>query len=193
MVDEKGRTIDGDQLMALIAQAWAKDGKLKGGHVVATVMSNLGFERFLKENGIGLIRTPVGDRYVVERCVSAAAISAASNRGIWSCRITAPRATAFGGVADSCCYQGKSRSCESGLPPVFAGAAAFEKRAHQRDVMNDPTFQGAIKAAETKLNGGGRLVVRKSGTEALIRVMAEGDDEQLVAEIVDDLIARAVA
>ncbi len=194
MVDEKGRTIDGDQLMALIAQSWAKAGKLKGGHVVATVMSNLGFERFLKENGIGLIRTPVGDRYVVEAMRERGCNLGGEQSGHM---VLSDYSTTGDGLLAA--LQILAVIKEKGAPAsetcrLFQPVPQLLKSVRvTRDVMNDPAFQDAIKQAETRLNGGGRLVVRKSGTEALIRVMAEGDDESLVSEIVEALVEKAVA
>ncbi len=194
VTDEKGCVVDGDQLMAMIAQAWAAKGQLKGGRVVATVMSNLGLERFLKKLDLGLIRTPVGDRYVVEAMREKGCNLGGEQSGHM---VLSDYSTTGDGLLTA--LQILSVIKERGVPAseaclCFTPVPQILKSTRvSRDVMNDPAFQDAIKKAEDKLNGAGRLVVRKSGTEALVRVMAEGDDEKLVAAIVDELIGLAAA
>lgn len=194
MVDEKGQVIDGDQLMGLIALAWAKQGCLKGGKLVTTVMSNLGLERALKQNGIGMARTSVGDRYVVEEMRSSGCNLGGEQSGHM---ILSDYSTTGDGLLAA--LQVLAVLCEQKKPAsevcrVFEPVPQLLKNVRvSRDVMNDPAFQNAIKSAETKLNGNGRILVRKSGTEPLIRVMAEGDDRQLVEQIVDDLVSLIAA
>ena len=194
VVDEKGRLIDGDQLMALIAIEQARMGALTGGAVVATVMSNLGLERRLWEAGIGLVRTQVGDRYVLEAMRERGCNIGGEQSG--HIILTDHATTGDGLVAG---LQILAAMVEAGRPasellnqfdPVpqllknvrFNGGAPLETKA----------VKARIAVAEAELEGRGRLVIRKSGTEALIRVMAEGDDPVMVERLVDD-ICEAVA
>jgi phosphoglucosamine mutase len=189
MADEKGQVIDGDQLMALIAEAWAKDGRLKDNTVVATVMSNLGFERFLKKKNIKLVRAQVGDRYVVEAMreggynlggeqsghIVLSDYSTTGDALIAALQILAVIREKKGPTSKVC------RLFEP-LPQLLSNVKA------DGAVLENKTVQSAIARAEKKLDGHGRLLVRKSGTEPLIRVMAEGDDEKLVRALVDELV-----
>ncbi len=190
MADEKGQVIDGDQLMALIATSWSKQGRLKGGHVVATVMSNLGMERYLKGEGIGLIRTAVGDRYVVE---------AMRERG---CNIGGEQSGHM--VLSDYCSTGDGLLtalqvlavlCDRKRPAsevcrLFETVPQLLKSVRvERDVMADKIFLAAVERAERNLAGIGRIVVRKSGTEPLVRVMVEGDDQIKVDAIVAELVS----
>lgn len=188
MADEKGRAIDGDQLMALIAQSWAKEGRLKGGGVVATVMSNLGFERFLTAQKIALHRTPVGDRYVVEEMRSRGCNVGGEQSGHMVLSDYSPTGdgliAALQVLAVICASKKKaSEVCNlfKPLPQILTNVKA------DGAVLQKPAVKAAIEKAEKKLNGNGRLLIRKSGTEPLIRVMAEGDDEKLVRALVDEL------
>ncbi len=191
--DERGQSVDGDQIMALIAGAWAAEGRLNGGGVVATVMSNLGFERFLGQRGIAMERTQVGDRYVMERMREGGFNlgGEASGHVILSDFST----TGDGLIA---ALQVLSVLVTSGKP-MSALARQFEpvpqKLENVRFTAGEPlkaeTVQQAISDGERRLNGSGRVLVRASGTEPLIRVMAEGDDARLVAQVVRD-IASAV-
>jgi len=194
MVDEKGQVIDGDQLMGLIALAWQKSGQLKGGKLVTTVMSNLGLERFLKANGIGMARTAVGDRYVVEEMRASGCNLGGEQSGHM---VLSDYSTTGDGLLTA--LQVLAVICDRRAPAsqvcrVFEPVPQLLKSVRvSRDVMNDPAFQAAIKTAEDKLNGSGRVLVRKSGTEALVRVMAEGDDQTLVQQIVSDLTGMIAA
>ena len=191
--DERGQSVDGDQIMAIIAGAWAAEGRLSGGGVVATVMSNLGFERFLGARGIGLERTKVGDRYVMERMRQGGFNlgGEASGHVILSDFST----TGDGLIA---ALQVLSVLVTSGKP-MSALARQFEpvpqKMENVRFAGGEPLqtdrVQQAIRDGETRLNGSGRVLVRASGTEPLIRVMAEGDDARMVAQVVRS-IAEAV-
>jgi phosphoglucosamine mutase len=191
--DERGQVVDGDQIMAIIAKAWAETGRLQGGGVVATVMSNLGFERFLKALDIGLERTSVGDRYVMARMREGGFNlgGEASGHVILSDFST----TGDGLIA---ALQVLAVLIKSGKP-MSALARQFEPIPQKLenvkfsggDPLKSAAVQAAIAAGEAKLNGSGRVLVRKSGTEPLIRIMAEGDDEILVARTIAD-IAEAV-
>ena len=192
--DEKGTVVDGDHIMALIASSWADAGRLSGGGVVATVMSNLGLERYLKGIGLTLARTRVGDRYVVEHM----------------------RAHGFnlGGEQSGHIVLSDHATTGDGLLAalqVMAALAAAGRRASDiarlfeplpqvlrnirvagDDPLQSARAKEAIAEGNARLGERGRLVIRKSGTEPVIRVMAEGDDEALVSAVVD-AVAAAVA
>lgn len=190
MADEQGRIIDGDQLMALIATTWAKAGRLKKNKVIATVMSNLGFERYLTAQNISLQRTPVGDRYVVEvmRAEGCNVGGEQSGHMVLSDYSTTGDGLLAALQILSLIRQGGKPASETcalfpPLPQILKNVRA------QGSVLALPKIQKTLKAAEAKLGARGRLLVRKSGTEPLIRVMAEGEDEREIEELVDDLIA----
>ncbi|HEX4738619.1 MAG TPA: phosphoglucosamine mutase [Allosphingosinicella sp.] len=189
IVDEKGRIVDGDQLMALIAIFWARRGMLEGDGIVATVMSNLGLERFLETNGLSLFRTKVGDRYVLEAMREKGFNVGGEQSGHI---ILSDYATTGDGLVAAlqvlACLIEEGRPASEilhqfdPLPQLlknvrFGGGAPLEK----------DSVKSAIASAEKRLEGTGRLVIRKSGTEPLIRVMAEGEDEALVEEVVDSI------
>ena len=189
VVDDKGRVVDGDQLMALIASSWARKGLLRGGGVVATVMSNLGLERFLQGQGLRLQRTAVGDRYVLEAMRGGDFNVGGEQSGHI---ILSDHATTGDGLVAA--LQVLAELVESGkrahellrqfdpLPQLLKNVR-FKKGAP----LEQESVKRAIADAEERLNGAGRLVIRKSGTEPLIRIMAEGEDESLVADIVDSI------
>jgi phosphoglucosamine mutase len=189
VVDEKGRIVDGDQLMALIAISWARRGMLEGDGIVATVMSNLGLERFLETNGLALVRTQVGDRYVLEAMRERGFNVGGEQSGHI---ILSDYATTGDGLVAAlqvlaCLVEDGRPASEilhqfDPLPQLlknvrFGGGAPLEK----------DSVKSAIASGEQKLHGTGRLVIRKSGTEPLIRVMAEGEDQALVEEVVDSI------
>ena len=192
LVDEKGRVIDGDQVMALIATRWLKAGLLKGGGVVATVMSNLGLQRLLEDFGIGLERTPVGDRYVVERMRAGGFNLGGEQSG--HIVMTDHSTTGDGLIAAlqvlSALVDAEKPASE--LLQMFEPVPQVLKnvRVKDRAVIGTPALVEAIREGEAALGEGGRLVIRPSGTEPLIRVMAEGDDPALVTRVVDGLIER---
>lgn len=194
VVDEKGRVVDGDQLMGLIALSWNKQGRLKGGKLVATVMSNLGLERALEKEGLGLIRTAVGDRYVVEAMREQGCNIGGEQSGHM---VLSDYSTTGDGILTA--LQVLAVLCDEKKPAsevchIFEPVPQLLKSVRVNgDVMNDPKFLSAIKEAEASLNGTGRIVVRKSGTEALVRVMVEGDDQALVEKTVNDLTSMIAA
>jgi phosphoglucosamine mutase len=191
--DEKGQIVDGDQIMALIASAWAAKGALTGGGVVATVMSNLGLERHLSDKGLTLQRTQVGDRYVMGRMREGGFNLGGEQSGHI---ILSDYSTTGDGLLAA--LQVLAELVRSGKP-MSALARQFEpvpqKLENVRFAGGKPLESAAVKSAiaeaEQRLNGSGRLLVRASGTEPLIRIMAEGDDEKLVGQLVRD-IAGAV-
>ncbi len=188
IIDEKGKEIDGDQLMALIGETWAADGLLRGGGIVATIMSNLGLERFLARS---TSRWPV-PRWVTVMwssiCAISASMSAANSRDTWSFPTSERPGRARGCAAGAGLREAHGQDRERSLPPLRAGAAAPEERAlFGRLAAGQQDGQEAIAAAESDLKKNGRLVIRPSGTEPLIRVMAEGDDRGQIEQIVNDL------
>lgn len=198
IVDETGETVDGDQLLAVVAASWQEDGRLAGGGVVATEMSNLGLTRFLNGLGLNLIRTRVGDRYVVEEM----------------------RAKGFNVGGEQSGHIVLSDFCTTGdglvaALQVLAVVCRLEKRVSEvcrrfepvpqilRNVrysggvpLENPQVKDAIEDGRQRLGASGRVFVRPSGTEPLIRIMAEGDDRGLVEAVVDDIagmVGRAAA
>ncbi|HEX2018331.1 MAG TPA: phosphoglucosamine mutase [Aurantimonas sp.] len=190
IVDETGAIVDGDQLMAVIAESWSEDGRLAAGGIVATIMSNLGLERFLQDRQLQLARTKVGDRYVVEHMRAHGYNVGGEQSGhivlsdygttgdglVSALQILAVVKRKGGTVSDVC------RRFDP-VPQIlknvrFAGGEPLERE----------LVQHAIAAGRERLGNGGRVVIRPSGTEPLIRVMAEGDDRSLVTSVVDDIV-----
>jgi phosphoglucosamine mutase len=195
VVDEEGETVDGDQLMALIGSSWHKRGRLRGGGVVSTIMSNLGLERFLGGQGLKLERTQVGDRYVLETM----------------------RAKGYnvGGEQSGHIILSEYGTTGDGLVAglqILAELVAQDRPASELLSLFEPLpqllrsvrFEGApplanegvqkaIADGRIRLGGKGRLVIRNSGTEPVVRVMAEGEDEALVEAVVDEICAAVKA
>ncbi len=196
--DERGQVIDGDQIMALITTSWAQRGQLKGGGLVATVMSNLGLERYLESQKLSLARTKVGDRYVVEHMREHGFNIGGEQSGhivMSDYATTGDGLLAALQVLAEVVRQGKpvSEVCNlfTPLPQVLKNV-----KFKGGNPLGDNAVKSAIKDVEAMLGNHGRLVIRPSGTEPLIRVMAEGDDGSLVQKVVDDLcglIAKAAA
>jgi phosphoglucosamine mutase len=193
IVDEKGRIVDGDQIMAVIAESWHGSGKLTAGGVVATVMSNLGLERYLGGMGLEMVRTPVGDRYVTEHMRK----HGYNVGGEQSGHIVLSDFTTTGDglvtalqVLSVVVGTGKpvSEVCKrfERLPQILQNVPYANGKPLEQDLVKKAIDQG-----KAQLGAGGRLVIRPSGTESVIRVMAEGDDERLVHQVVGD-IAEAV-
>jgi phosphoglucosamine mutase len=195
IADEKGHIVDGDQIMALIAESFKEDGKLAKPAIVGTVMSNLGLERHLVSNGIELIRTQVGDRYVLEAMRDDGYNVGGEQSGhiILSDYTT----TGDGFVA---ALQVLAVVKKSGKP-VSEACHRFEPlpqilknvRYKSGKPLEDAKVKTAIASAEKKLNGQGRLVIRPSGTEPVIRVMGEGDNRDLVEAAVDHVVEALAA
>ena len=192
LIDETGEIADGDQIMALFANRWAEEGRLKGHTLAATVMSNLGLERFLSERAIALHRTPVGDRYVVEAMRRHGFNLGGEQSG--HIVMTDYATTGDGLIAG---LQFLAEMVRTGKPASVL-ARNFERvpqllqnvrfAAGQAPLEAAPV-QAAIAAAEGRLNGSGRLLIRKSGTEPLIRVMAECEDEVLLQAVVGEVVS----
>ena len=189
--DELGKLVDGDQLMALVAQNWFSTGRLQGGGVVATVMSNLGLENYLSEIGLKLVRTQVGDRYVVEHMrqygfniggEQSGHIVLSDYGSTGDGLVAALQILAVVVQSDS----PVSKSCRPfvPLPQLLRNVAITDGR-----LLNDEDVRKSIAVGEEKLSGTGRLLIRESGTESLIRVMAEGRDEKLINKVVSDIVS----
>lgn len=198
MCDENGNIIDGDQLMAMIAAYWHGAGMLKGGGIISTLMSNLGLERHMQKLGLKMIRTKVGDRYVVEAMREHGCNIGGEQSGHI---ILGDYSTTGDGLVAA--LQVLAVVIERG-EPVSKVSKVFEPlpqvmknvRCEKGEPLENNNVTEAIKSGEIKLKGTGRLVIRKSGTEPLIRVMGEGEDQSVVANVVNDVaqaIERAVA
>ena len=191
VVDEQGQTVDGDQLMALIGSQWAAQGRLRGGGVVATVMSNLGLERFLEGQGINLIRTKVGDRHVLEAMKAGGYNVGGEQSGhmILLDHATTGDGTIAGLQVLAALVKSGKRASE--LLHLFDPVPQLLKnvRFSGGKPLDDNRVQAVIAEAEAQLAGKGRLVIRPSGTEPVIRVMAEGDDAGEVEAVVDAICA----
>lgn len=194
LCDEHGELIDGDQVMALIGRSWRDRGQLKGDGVVATVMSNLGLERFLKGSGLALHRTSVGDRYVLERMrrdgfnlggeqsghIILSDYSTTGDGLVAALQVLAALIAANGKPASQVLrlFDPLPQLLKNiRVPPELSGT-----------VLDDARVVSSIKAGEERLGDKGRLLIRKSGTEPLIRVMAEGEDQAQIGLVVDDII-----
>ena len=189
VVDEQGRAVDGDQIMALIATRMLEKGLLTGGGVVATVMSNLGLERYLGGIGLTLERTKVGDRYVLERMKEGGFNVGGEQSGhmiLLDHATTGDGTVAALRVLTSLVRSGRPAS---ELLHVFDPVPQLLKnvRYDGGKPLENERVQAAIAQAEAELAGNGRLVIRPSGTEPVIRVMAEGDDPAKVERVVDEV------
>jgi phosphoglucosamine mutase len=196
ILDETGRVADGDQIMALLAARWADEGRLRGGTLVATVMSNLGLERFLSGRGLRLERTNVGDRYVVE----------AMRRGGWNLGgeqsghiVMTDYATTGDGLFAG--LQFLAEMARSGKPaseliqqfvtvPQMLQNVRF---AAGMQPLDQASVKAVIEANAKRIKGKGRILIRKSGTEPLIRVMAECEDEGLLKAVVEEIVGAVQA
>lgn len=190
IVDEQGQVVDGDQLMGVIARSWQEDGRLSAPGIVATVMSNLGLERYLAGLGLSLARTAVGDRYVLEHMRANGFNLGGEQSGhiilsdygttgdglVAALQLLAVVKRQEKPVSEVC-------HCFEPLPQILKNV-----RYKQGRPLEEKPVVSAIKAAELMLGEGGRLVIRPSGTEPVIRVMAEGDDRDLVMRAVDDVV-----
>ncbi|UWP91422.1 phosphoglucosamine mutase [Aliiroseovarius crassostreae] len=196
IIDETGRVADGDQIMAMFASHWARQGMLKGGTLVATVMSNLGLERFLQGQGLDLLRTKVGDRHVVEAMRAGGYNLGGEQSGHI---VMSDYATTGDGLLAG--IQFLAAMVETGRPAselcqMFETVPQLLKNVRYgagQTPLEISSVQAAISDAEGVLEGKGRLLIRKSGTEPLIRVMAECEDEGLLSEVVEGIVAEVEA
>lgn len=190
LIDENGQVIDGDQIMSLITRSWARDGRLRGGGLVATIMSNLGLEKRLEKDGLHLKRTKVGDRYVVEEMRRGGYNIGGEQSGhvVMSDFVTTGDGsiTALQVLAEIVrSGQPASRLCRQFEPyPQLLQNVKIKRDAHP---LEHESVKAVIAEGEKRLGDTGRLVIRESGTEPLIRVMGEGENLDLVQNVVDDI------
>jgi len=190
--DEYSKLVDGDQIMAAVAEYWAREGRLTGGGVVATVMSNLGFERFLQELKLSLIRTKVGDRYVVEHMRANGFNIGGEQSGHI---VLSDYCTTGDGLIAALQVLAVIRTSER---PASEVCRMFEPlpqllknvRVSAKAEWETADVKQAIAAGEAKLQNSGRILIRESGTEPLVRVMAEGEDATLISHIVEDITSE---
>ncbi|UWR85075.1 phosphoglucosamine mutase [Phaeobacter inhibens] len=196
IIDETGKVADGDQLMALLATRWAEDGVLAGNALVSTVMSNLGLERHLAARGIALERTAVGDRYVVERMREGGFNLGGEQSGHI---VMTDYATTGDGLMAGLHFLAEMVRADkpaSQLAQQFAPVPQLLKNvrfAAGQTPLESDQVQTAIRVAEETLAGQGRLLIRKSGTEPLVRVMAECEDAKVLTAAVDSVVAAVEA
>lgn len=191
MCDEKGQVIDGDQLMALIARHWQQKEWLKGGGLVTTVMSNMGLEKYLESLDLNMVRTNVGDRYVVEHMRAHGFNLGGEQSGHV---IMSDFGTTGDGLIAALQVLAVIISEDRPVSEICHSFDPFPQvlknvRYSTGTPLEDAMVKKAIAAGEAKLNGTGRLLIRKSGTEPLIRVMGEGEDDNIVMAVVDDIVA----
>jgi len=196
ILDENGKVADGDQIMALLAGRWAEDGRLKGGTLVATVMSNMGLERFLTGRGLRLERTNVGDRYVVEAMRKGGFNLGGEQSG--HIVMTDYATTGDGLIAGLQFLAEMVRTGQkaSTLIRQFETVPQMLKNVRFTDgakPLEAAAVKAVIEANAARINGKGRILIRKSGTEPLIRVMAECEDEALLESVVDEIVGAVVA
>lgn len=196
ILDESGTVADGDQIMGLFAARWAEEGRLAGNALVATVMSNLGLEKYLADKGISLKRTAVGDRYVVEEMRKGGFNLGGEQSGHI---VMTDFATTGDGLLAGLQFLAEMKRTgrpASALRQVFAPVPQLLKNVRfdpARAPLDLDSVKSAIRDAEMRLSGKGRLLIRKSGTEPLIRVMAECEDDGLLVAVVDDVVKAVEA
>jgi phosphoglucosamine mutase len=190
IIDERGQVVDGDQLLALIAESWKEDGRLTRPGVVATVMSNLGLERHLSGLGIELVRTPVGDRYVLEHMRANGYNVGGEQSGHIILSDYSTTGDGFIAALQVLAVVKRRNKPVSELCHRFEALPQVLKNVRYQagTPLENAGVRSAIASAEKKLGRGGRLIVRPSGTEPVIRVMGEGDDKTLVEAVVDDVV-----
>ncbi len=191
IVDERGHVVDGDQLLAVVAQSWKEDGRLSKPGIVATVMSNLGLERYLAAEGLSLVRTSVGDRYVIEQMLAQGYNVGGEQSGHIILSDHNTTGDGFVSALQVLAVIQKLGRPVSEVCHRFDPLPQILKNVRYRSgkPLDNAEVKSAIKAAENRLNGHGRLLVRSSGTEPVIRVMGEGDDRDVVEEVVDIVVS----
>ncbi len=195
IADEQGHLVDGDQLLAVIAESWAEDRLLTKPGIVATVMSNLGLERHLKSLNLSLVRTPVGDRYVLEHMREHGYNVGGEQSGHIILSDYTTTGDGFIAALQLLAVVKKKDKPVSQVCHRFEPLPQILRNVRYRGgkPLENSTVRSAIADAETRLNGHGRLVVRPSGTEPVIRVMGEGDDKTIVEEVVDGIVDAITA
>jgi phosphoglucosamine mutase len=187
--DEKGQRLDGDQIVAVIARSWSEQGRLLKNGVVMNTMSNLGLERFLTENGMHLVRTPVGDRYVMEKMRQDGYNLGGEQSGHFITLDTSTTGDGLMAALQVLTVLQQSKKAASEALNVFTPAPQILKNVRFSGVnpLETEAVKDYLDAVSATMAGKGRILVRKSGTESLIRVMAEGDNADEVQRVVDDI------
>jgi phosphoglucosamine mutase len=195
IADEHGHLIDGDQLLAVIAESWAEDKLLTKPGIVATVMSNLGLERYLQSQKLALIRTPVGDRYVLEYMREHGYNVGGEQSGHIILSNYTTTGDGFIAALQLLAVVKKKNKPVSEVCHRFEPLPQVLRNVRYRGgkPLEHATVRSAIADAENRLNGHGRLVVRPSGTEPVIRIMGEGDDKAMIEEVVDGIVDALTA
>jgi phosphoglucosamine mutase len=195
MADEKGNLIDGDQILALIARSWSRTGELQGGGVVGTVMSNAGLEHYLETLDLKLARAQVGDRYVIARMWEGGFNVGGEQSGHIVLRDFSTTGDGIVAALQVLGVLAQETGPASEVSHIFEPLPQVMENVRYRNAspLSDARVTEQIKACEARMNGSGRIIVRKSGTEPVIRVMAEGDDEMLVRSVVSELVATLQA
>jgi len=190
IADERGHIVDGDQLLAVIAESFKEDGRLAKPIIAATVMSNLGLERYLSSIGIALVRTQVGDRYVLEQMREQGLNVGGEQSGHIILSDYTTTGDGFVAALQVLAVVRKRQQPVSKVCHRFDALPQLLKNVRYKNgrPLDDVKVQSAISEAEKRINGQGRLLVRPSGTEPVIRVMGEGDDKILVEEVVDHVV-----
>jgi phosphoglucosamine mutase len=190
LADERGHLVDGDQLLAVIAESWQKDGRLAKPTIVSTIMANLGLERHLRELGIDLVRVPVGDRYVLEQMREHGYNVGGEPSGHIILSDYATTGDGFVAALQVLAVVKKLGQPVSAVCHRFDPLPQVTKNVRYRNGKphEDAVVKSAIASATLRLNGQGRLIVRASGTEPVIRITGEGDDLNLVEEVVDGIV-----
>jgi len=190
IADEHGHLVDGDQLLALIAESWAEDNLLAKPGLVTTVMSNLGLERFLRSIGLSMLRTPVGDRYVLEQMREQGYNLGGEQSGHIILSDYTTTGDGFVAALQVLAVVKKKDKPVSEVCHRFEPMPQILKNVRYRGgtPLESAEVRSAIAAAESRLNGHGRLLVRPSGTEPVIRIMGEGEDKAMVEDIVDGIV-----
>ncbi|MGZ5930677.1 MAG: phosphoglucosamine mutase [Rhizomicrobium sp.] len=191
MSDEHGRIIDGDQILALLARSWSKSGHLKGGGVVGTVMSNAGLDRYLKSLDLKLARAQVGDRYVIEQMQKGGFNVGGEQSGHIVLSDFSPTGDGLIAALQVLAVLAAEKKPASEAAHLFEPLPQVMEnvRFQKGSPLSNARVTACIKDGEARLNGSGRLLVRKSGTEPVIRIMAEGDDEALIRSVVNDVVS----
>ena len=188
--DETGHLMDGDQIMALVAEFWESSGRLRGGGIVSTVMSNLGLERHLKKLNLSLERTQVGDRYVVEYMREHGYNVGGEQSGHIILSDYGTTGDGLIAALQTLAILVTSRKPASEIASAFKPVPQMLRNVHfaKSDPLTLKHVRSAIADAESRLGGDGRLVIRKSGTESVVRVMAEGNNKILITQVVDQIV-----
>src|SRR5215208_3278266 len=190
IADERGHIVDGDQILAVIAASWREDGRLAKPGIVATVMSNLGLQRYLDGLGLSLARTPVGDRYVLEYMREHGFNVGGEPSGHIILSDYATTGDGFVAALQVLAVVKKQNEPVSKVCHRFDPLPQVLKNVRYKSgkPLENAKVRSAIKDGEQRLDGHGRLIIRLSGTEPVIRVMGEGDDHSLVEDVVDDIV-----